>query len=525
MSDLPGQSEQPEQPIRPEQLKQPKEPKQPKQQKQPKQPKEPDQPKKPKKKLTPAQRKRRWQIRRYIALTVCAIVLIAVFWGLSTLIYRAIMGPRENPDGIAGDDPTMNESSEQISELEPLHDLIYNIIQSPISFSLNRCLCGAEMVLDRPAADFSYDFTHEQYIAIFPYFGYSLTAQAFYFLDGTLMEVVAREHGPDTESDARIRIERGLLMDCMAGVHIDLPQSQISNVNSVPVAVFMNEAIEDDEIVGFQADLVLDGFAYRVNLSDTKEAGKWRLTEILEKLIMGGSSGLSTLDNPVIPEILGSNALTLEDARLDPDFGEFVPLNIPGSYTFTFANRTTTQFENSLYLEWRKPFDEEYLIDAYNRWIDERTSESEILPFDQIIWREMRMTWQISEATEFDLERLVSASDQESYVWSLYPIVQQPGRLSFFYDIPNEDFAFYNRFHDPVFSAEELSLAVIRAREWERVWIAQGADSIYATSEAIDIFIPIVNTEISFSVLYDDVLITVHMEGITPEQARAMFRS
>jgi len=178
-----------------------------------------------------------------------------------------------------------------------------------------------------------------------------------------------------------------------------------------------------------------------------------------------------------------------------------------------------------LYLEWRKPFDYEYLLDAYTRWIEERTSESEVFPFDQIIWRELRMTWRISEVTENDLERVVSTGDHESYVWALYPIVQQPGRLSSFYDIPTENFAFYDRFHNPVFTAAEFSLAVIRAREWERVWISQGADSIYATNEAIDIFIPTVNTEIAFSVLYDDVVITVHMEGITPEQARAMFRS
>jgi len=287
----------------------------------------------------------------------------------------------------------------------------------------------------------------------------------------------------------------------------------------------MNETREENEIIGFQADLVIDGFAYRVNLSDIEEIGKLRLAEILERLIMSGSSGLSTLEDPIIPEFLGSNALTLEDARLDPDFGEFVPSTIPSGYSFSFAHRTTTTFENSLYLEWRKPFDEEYLINAYTRWLEERTSESDVFPFDEIIWRELRMTWRISEATESDLERIVSVSNRESYAWSLYPIVEQPGRLSFFYDIPREDFAFYNRFHDPVFTAAELSIAAIRDRAWERAWIAQGADSIYATSEAIDIFIPIENTEIGFSVLYDDILIAVHMEGITPEQARAMFRS
>jgi len=508
-----------------EQLKLPKQFKQPEQFNQPEQVEQPGQPGRRRKKLTPAQRKRRWQIRRYILLSVCAVVLIASFWGISTLIYRAIMGPAQNPDEVNNDYLSMGESAEQIDMSEPLHNLIYNVVQSPISFSLSRCLCGADMVRDRPAPDFTYELNYEQYIAVFPYFGYSLVAHASYFLDGTLLDVLAREHENNEEEDTRIRIERGTLMDCIEGVHIRLPPSQTSVVNGTRVAVFMNEALEEDDIVGFQADFVLDGFAYRINLSDTEEVGKLRIAETLDKVILGGSSGLTTLDNPVIPDILGSNALTLEDARLDPEFGEFVPLTIPRSFNFTFANRTTTAFENSLYLEWRKPFDEEYLIDAHTRWLDERTLESDVLPFDDIIWREMRMTWRISEATESDLERIVSASDRESYEWSLYPVVEQPGRLSFFFDIPTEDFAFYDRFLDPVFNASELSLAVIRAREWERVWIAQGADNIYATSEAIDIFIPTVNTEIAFSVLYDDVIISVHMEGITPEQARAMFRS
>jgi len=474
-------------------------------------------------KKKPTQKKQK-RISRYIVLAACLLVLGLCIWVIITTLSRGAEDDSQTPGETAEYDPEGNDPSDQTGVDFISHDLIFNITESHISYALNRCLCGAEMILDRPAADFAYQFTQEQYEAVFPHLEHSLFAHASYYADGTLMEVTAREYDLDHELGARIRIVRGSLIDCLVEKHMDLPHSQISDVHGVPIIVFMNRADEEWEYVGFQADFVLDGYAYRVNLADYEEAGKIRMTEILDKLVMGGSSGMSSLENPIIPEGLSNEGLTLAEARLDPEFGAYVPVNTPRDYNFMFAHRSTNQHDNSLYLEWRMPFPHEYLYDSYTRWVEQRTSDSDVFPFDQITWKELRMTWWIFEATEFDLERIVSVNDRENYAWAYYPIVQLPGELLRFHDVPNEDFRFNDMFQNPVFRAEEFSLEVIRARQWERVWIAQGADGINEASDAADIFIPVEYSEIVLNVLYGDIIVSVHMEGITPEQAWAMFR-
>ena len=175
----------------------------------------------------------------------------------------------------------------------------------------------------------------------------------------------------------------------------------------------------------------------------------------------GGSPGVT---QPMTPAF-GGESLSLDEARLDPDFGAYVPKNVPSQFAFNAAQRLVDQDINSLMTFW----------------------EADRSDF---------IRWFISKPTEHDFSRLVSINDREKYDMSLYSI-------PFADSVPYELLAYVQ---DPVFLSEELTLAAIQAR------VLDGA------SRQGDIG----GVSFNFSILFDDVVVSISVRGVSPEQVWEM---
>jgi len=153
--------------------------------------------------------------------------------------------------------------------------------------------------------------------------------------------------------------------------------------------------------------------------------------------------------------------LTLEEARLDPDFGAFMPVNVPNDLTFENGWRTSDESDNSIRLIWGQ--------------------------------RNPALFWMVGEPREDELERIVPAAERHKFDVSLYS-------TPWFESVPDE---IREYFHDPVFLADEMSLEVVQARaRWDEGRRGESASWVIE----------------NFTVLYGDVIIRINARGVSPEQ-------
>jgi len=345
------------------------------------------------------------------------------------------------------------------------------------------------MSASRFAASFAHPLTDEQFSAIFP------------SLDGSRFEtrvsywLPQEEHLPIFAEVFAIDLERHVSITAAEAVTsfanpFDTPEElQISYVHGVEVIAFIREteldfsrfgsvsmvcedtgvAINDNfpmqvfEIL-VRAEFVLGGVGYNVQYFGVggREASKEALTAIVNQIIYGGEPDWSVLADPVVPELL-NEIITLEQAQADPDFGAFMPANVPQAFRFDSARRTLNQWDNAIRTHWHR-----------------------YPTFDNI-------SWAVQEPTEHDLAVIVSTNDRHKFDVSLYSI-------PWFLSVPDEVHMY---FQNPVFLAEEMSLEIVQAR-------ARWADGERGQDAGWRID--------SFGVLYGDVLIRVSASGLSPEQ-------
>ena len=199
--------------------------------------------------------------------------------------------------------------------------------------------------------DFVYYLTNEQFDAVFPNINYVNSAMAHYLTDGALVEVNAQ---------GLVRLsERKLADNRMFGFE---GTPLISSVHGIPVTVFFSGNYSQGGY--FQADFKLGDVFYRVELTHDMEYGKILMTQFVNELILGEQTDLSVLANPVIPK-LRRDTMTLEEARLDPDFGAYIPTLIPDGFVFHSARRIIDVGLDELSLEWEQYNSENGCIDGY----------------------------------------------------------------------------------------------------------------------------------------------------------------
>lgn len=171
-----------------------------------------------------------------------------------------------------------------------------------------------------------------------------------------------------------------------------------------------------------------------------------------------GKPDLSTIVPDEIPELTEQMFETLSEARSEPDFGRYLPLELP------------SRFSESVIRRFR--FDESnYLSALWSRGLDD-------------------LSWVISPYRSADANRLTSVDELENYDLSLYPIPRADS-------VPEE---LREIVDDPIFEAEELTLEAVCRRAY-KVQDAGDADG----------------WRMRFSVRYGDVIVSVSSKGVEPE--------
>ena len=386
----------------------------------------------------PAPQKQRRLIYRYAGIAACMVIL---------LLCVLMAGGSGNGD-INGVTPY------------PLYALTLNNVDSQMSAS--------RIFID---GHFWHELTNEQLQALLPDFGFPVSATANYYGDGSLFSIVLYEVSDNGDAAmhneffirTEIQFAPGAIISCAIYDYEPIE----SYVSGVPVVAGALDFEPNDGVALYIASFKLDGIAYEIKLhdNDTGYDGVNRLTALVNEIIRNGAVDLSVLGDPVIPE-LRNERLTLNEALIDPDFGAYLPENVPSQFVFESAQRFINQTANSLIASWH-------------------TSSP----------RTNSIRWQISKPTAHDLERIVYASEREKYDMSLYSIPladSVPAELT--------EYVF-----NPVFLAEELTLDIIQARAGlgGRRGDAAGGHML-------------------FSVFYGDVVIEISINGLSPEQVWEM---
>lgn len=205
------------------------------------------------------------------------------------------------------------------------------------------------------------------------------------------------------------------------------------------------------------ADFKIDDIAYYVEYGGSKEEETF-FTNLIVDIISGEKADFSILENPAVPKLL-DESLSEAQAYADADYGNYLP-KIPKEYVLNDAKRFMNQEDDFLFASWSSGY--------------------------------LDVDIKISKLKEEEKRRLVSAEETVLYDMSLYPIPWADSMPADQYDI----------IQNPIFKLEDLTLDMLKMRGFIR---SEQGESKGGT------------VCMNFSVLYDDILVELRTEGISPE--------
>lgn len=171
-----------------------------------------------------------------------------------------------------------------------------------------------------------------------------------------------------------------------------------------------------------------------------------------------GKPDLSVIVPEEIPELTEQVFNTLAEAQTEPDFGRYMPSELPDGFGDAAIRRFKFQNANYLSALWSKGLDD--------------------------------LSWVVDLYTEEDAHRLTSVKNKENYDLSLYPIPRADS-------VPDE---LREIVDNPIFEAEELTLEAVYCRAF-KVNDAGDTDG----------------WRMRFSVKYGDIVVSVSTKGVEPE--------
>jgi len=171
-----------------------------------------------------------------------------------------------------------------------------------------------------------------------------------------------------------------------------------------------------------------------------------------------GEPDLSIIVPEEIPELTEQTFDTLTEAKAEPDFGRYLPSEIPAGFGDASIYRFKFQYSNFLTATWSRGMDD--------------------------------LSWVVTPYTEEDAHRLTSVDDKKNYDLSLYPIPRADS-------VPDE---LREIVDNPIFEAEDLTLEAVYCRA-------------YKVDDAGDTD----GWRMKFSVKYGDVIVSVSAKGVNPE--------
>ena len=171
-----------------------------------------------------------------------------------------------------------------------------------------------------------------------------------------------------------------------------------------------------------------------------------------------GKPDLSAIAPETVPQLREQMFSTLAEARTEPDFGRYLPDELPEGFSEAAIYRLRFHTSDFLSALWAKGMD--------------------------------TLSWVIEPYTEADAPRLTGVADKKNYDLSLYPIPRADS-------VPEE---LREMVDNPIFAAEELTLEAVRCRAY-KVEDAGDTDG----------------WRMRFSVKYGDVVVSVSAKGVEPE--------
>lgn len=171
-----------------------------------------------------------------------------------------------------------------------------------------------------------------------------------------------------------------------------------------------------------------------------------------------GKPDFSAIVPAGIPELMEQMYESLAQARTEPDFGRYLPTQLPAGFAESAIRRF--RFDDS-----------NYLSALWSRGLDD-------------------LSWVITPFTEADAPRLTGVDEPENYDLSLYPIPRAES-------VPEE---LREIVEDPIFRAEELTLEAVLRRAYK---VPDAGDTD--------------GWRMRFSVRYGDVVVSISSKGVEPE--------
>ena len=395
------------------------------------------------------QKKKRPAWTKWGAMAACFCLLVAAMVAAPNLFPETTPTPPDNNDFPVHDSSVQtnpNQSEGQHTET----------VRTPWTLHFNDV--SSMIAANRPyyKGTFTEDLTDVELAALLPSVDLSCSGYAMFDNYGNLLEVVMQASTVLPESPVTIA-----LADYYFGFDYVLSGGEMVSVcNGLEYKAYQYESGNTVELSAYT--IINDiYFAFGMDVpQDNLEQAKEEFQRVLECFAYyeAGKPDLSIIVPEEIPELTEQTFDTLVEARAEPDFGRYLPSEIPAG----FGNASIYRFKFQ---------DSNFLTAMWSRGMDD-------------------LSWVITPYTEEDAHRITSVDDKKNYDLSLYPIPRADS-------VPDELREIVN---DPIFEAEELTLEAVYCRA-------------YKVNDAGDTD----GWRMKFSVKYGDVIVSVSTKGVEPE--------
>lgn len=399
------------------------------------------------------QKKKRPAWTKWGAMAACFCLLVAAMVAAPNLFPGTTPAPPDNNDFPILDnpvqsDPNQSEGSEYQEGPWTPWTAHFNEATSVLSASrayiqgyFTEDLSDAELAVLEPGMRFEY----------MTYSGYAGFDQ-----DGNLLDIIMAVTTSMPDDPVTVSIT-----DYSFGPCYVLPGEEVVSVcEKVEYKVYQYES---GNTVTLAADAIINDLYFHFSMNTTKaelEQAKADFQCVLECFAYyeDGKPDLSLIVPEEIPELTEVIFNTLAEAQAEPDFGQYMPSELPAGFGEAVIRRFMFQDSN-------------YLSGLWSRGLDD-------------------LSWVVEPYTEDDAHRLTSVNAKENYDLSLYPIPRADS-------VPDE---LREIVDDPIFEAEELTLEAVYCRA-------------YKVNDAGDTD----GWRMKFSVKYGDVIVSVSTKGVDPE--------
>lgn len=383
--------------------------------------------------------------KRWAGLAACFCLILAAVSAMPGLFRETTPPPPVQNDFPVQTNPKPPEQTTRPEDLAPVWTAIYN--ESEAMLAMDRVYIQGI---------FSEELNESQLTAVMPENwpdGMGYTGYGVFDNHGNLLDVIVTVN---TSEPVTVTMTNASFGTC----YLLDGEAEISVCGEVEYRLY-EYAYEQEVHLGAEAAI---GGTYLHFTMDTTpqevEQAKLEFQEVLECFASypDGRPDLSVIIPEEIPELMEQMFGTLSEARTEPDFGGYLPTELPDGFAESDIRRFRFGDSNHLSALWSRGLND--------------------------------LSWVVTHYTEADAHRLTGINELENYDLSLYPIPRADS-------VPEE---LREIVDDPIFDAQELTLESVYRRAY-KVQDAGDTDG----------------WRMQFSVRYGDVLVSISSKGVEPE--------